>query len=238
METSFDDFARSVGLVDRLLVLVPHPDDETLGCGGLLALAADAGMDVTVVLVTDGGASHPASRQWPRPRLAAQRRAELSAALHVLGIGKPPVCLDMPDAGTEDLPPHAVGKAVETVSAIIGAERPDIVLTTWRREPHCDHRFAFRLAQRAIHRAQSAARLLEYLVWTPLVGAADDQPQKDESRSLLLDISDVRLRKLSALECHRSQLGRLIDDDPDGFRLTRDDIEAMTGPCERYEHAW
>ena len=59
-----------------VLVIAPHPDDETLGCGGLIAASVRAGHRVHTVFVTEGGASHPACRSWTRPERAAQREAE------------------------------------------------------------------------------------------------------------------------------------------------------------------
>ncbi|RKJ98019.1 PIG-L family deacetylase, partial [Pseudoroseomonas wenyumeiae] len=69
-----------------LVVLAPHPDDESLGCGGLLAAAAQAGRAVAVVFVSDGGASHPRSRRYPRLALRRLREAEALAALAALGL--------------------------------------------------------------------------------------------------------------------------------------------------------
>ena len=71
----------------RILVVAPHPDDESLGCGGLIAKLAAAGRLFHTLFVTDGGASHSASFKWPRRRLAAQREWEAADALHFLGIG-------------------------------------------------------------------------------------------------------------------------------------------------------
>ncbi|HEX2943304.1 MAG TPA: PIG-L family deacetylase, partial [Rhodopila sp.] len=44
------------------LILAPHPDDESLGCGGLIATAVAAGRAPLVVILTDGAGSHPNSR--------------------------------------------------------------------------------------------------------------------------------------------------------------------------------
>src|SRR5437762_25173 len=69
-----------------LLVLAPHPDDESLGCGGLIAEACGRGQDVHVVILTDGTGSHPNSRAWPRHRLKALREAEAREAVAALGL--------------------------------------------------------------------------------------------------------------------------------------------------------
>ena len=54
-----------------ILVLAPHPDDESLGCGGLIAQACAAGIEVHVAILTDGSMSHPNSAAFPAQRLLA-----------------------------------------------------------------------------------------------------------------------------------------------------------------------
>jgi len=63
------------------LVLAPHPDDESLGCGGLIAACCAAGRPPVVAVLTDGSGSHPGSRAFPPTRLAAIRKAEVTAAV-------------------------------------------------------------------------------------------------------------------------------------------------------------
>ena len=68
------------------LVLAPHPDDESLGCGGLIAAACAGGQPPIVVVLTDGAGSHPNSRAYPPDRLRTTREAETLAALACLGL--------------------------------------------------------------------------------------------------------------------------------------------------------
>lgn len=71
-----------------VLVLAPHPDDESLGCEALLAHAfarPTANFRAHVVCLTDGAASHPGSEAVSPSRLAAIRRLELRAAIIRLG---------------------------------------------------------------------------------------------------------------------------------------------------------
>ena len=83
----------------KILVVAPHPDDETLGCGGLLSLSAQTGSTAYIVFVTDGAASHRGSRAWPPARLVAQREREACRALACLGLGHAPrLFLRLPDA--------------------------------------------------------------------------------------------------------------------------------------------
>ena len=70
----------------RAVVVAPHPDDEVLASGGMLAMLAARGDPLLVVGVTDGDASHPGSARWTPEQLAAFRHAEALAGLAQLGI--------------------------------------------------------------------------------------------------------------------------------------------------------
>ena len=84
-----------LGASDRILVLAPHPDDESIACGGLLLAARAAGAARCVVIVTDGD-NNPWPQRWiekrwridsaARARWGARRRAEAGAALDILGV--------------------------------------------------------------------------------------------------------------------------------------------------------
>jgi LmbE family N-acetylglucosaminyl deacetylase len=234
MRLEFDAFCQRIGLHRRMLVVAPHPDDETIGCGGLIAFATSRGLDVYVVVVTDGAASHPGSQTWPPRRIALARKAEMARALRTLGVSSLPTYLDLPDAATLGHPADRRRQAQLGLSTVIASLLPDVVLTTWRREPHCDHRLSFGLTQDAMLAAGSTARRVEYIVWTYLIGSTQDQPTDNEVARLQLDIDVVRERKRAALSMYASQLGGLIRDDPNGFSLTRDQIEAMTSGDEHF----
>lgn len=234
MSTDFCSFAERIGLVRSLLVVAPHPDDETLGCGGLVALASAAGCDVSVVVVTDGAASHVHSRTWPPLRLARQRRSEVVGALRILGVERPPVFLNLPDARTQELSLPVVSKVRDTLAACIVEHRAEAVFTTWRREPHCDHRFAYTLTLDALRAVSASIALVEYMVWTPIAGSPEDHPRPFETEQIGLDIRPVREAKIAAVQAHKSQLGHLIEDDPTGFTLSTEHLTAMTGPYEQF----
>src|SRR5665213_2709092 len=68
------------------LIIAPHPDDETLGCGGLIASQARAGQAVDIVFLTDGAASHPGHPTLSPAQLAGARRDEAVAAAAILGV--------------------------------------------------------------------------------------------------------------------------------------------------------
>ena len=66
-------------------MVAPHPDDEVLAVGGLLAQLARLERALCLIALTDGDASHPRSTLWPPHRLAAERPQETQAALAALG---------------------------------------------------------------------------------------------------------------------------------------------------------
>src|ERR1700712_473320 len=85
----------------RAVVVAPHPDDEILAVGGLLAHLARVGTPVLIVAVTDGTASHVGSTEWPVERLVRERPIESRTALHRLGVDTEPVRLGLPDGRIE-----------------------------------------------------------------------------------------------------------------------------------------
>lgn len=219
----------------RLLVVAPHPDDESLGCGGLIHAFAQDGRAVKVVFVTDGGASHPGSRTWSRQRLAARRRDEARDALQALGLARSDgLFLDLRDA---DMPaPGSVAerKARARLAALVRAFGPDLTLLPWRRDPHRDHRDAWRLGRAALAAAGSTSGVLEYAVWLDELGAPADHPGAGEGEAVLFDVAAGRAAKRMAVAAHLSQTTDLIPDDPTGFRLGEQTLERLCGPVERY----
>ena len=207
----------------RLLVVAPHPDDESLGCGGLIACAADAGREVLVAVLTDGAGSHPHSRAFPPDRLARVRRAELQAAVGELTGGGQVEAFGATDGGLE---------RVETEAAAwLGRLGPfDAVFTSWFADPHPDHKAAFRIAVRAAE--VWGAPLFAYPIWgLTLEDGADAGPAAPCVR---LKIGGVLERKRAAIAAHRSQTSALIDDDPGGFRLSQADLARHLGPSELF----
>lgn len=219
----------------KVLVVAPHPDDESLGCGGLIAKLAAKGATFHTVFITDGGASHSGSRKWPRQRLAARREHEAEQALRLLGIGdQPRTFLRLHDADMPAAPSAEWAAALARLEAILREFRPDLVLVPWRRDPHCDHRKSWQLTTDAICQYGGRLMRLEYAIWLEEYGVAGDFPREHEVESIAVDVSSERGRKRAAIAAHLSQTSELIDDDPSGFRLSPETIARLTGPYERY----
>ena len=217
-----------------VLVIAPHPDDETLGCGGLIALGRQQSR-FFIVFVTDGSASHPRSMKWPRPRLARCREKEAAEALRRLGAGGAhrrflrliDAAMPMPDTPAWDV-------ALRNLVTIIVEFQPDVALLPWRRDPHCDHRASWQLAHTALQLAKIYPLTLEYAVWLEELGAPADYPRPEEASRVVYDISEVLPAKQAAIAAHVSQTTPLITDDPNGFRLTPATLARLIRPTETY----
>jgi LmbE family N-acetylglucosaminyl deacetylase len=181
-----------------LLVLAAHPDDETLGAGGLIHAAAAAGRDVHVVVATDGEASHPSSRTARPAELARIRRSEVAAAVGALAPGARLTFLGLPDG-------RLVGFAdqlAETMASLL--DRPALVVAPWERDGHPDHEACGVAARRAVT-AGSTGTLWQYPIWA--------WHWDDPEHSQLLAASPAgmelgaagRAAKRAALGCHVSQ---------------------------------
>lgn len=185
----------------RLVVVAPHPDDEVLGCGGLLSHFSGREEALLLVSVTDGEGSHPGSHQWPGERLRAQRPLESRAALAALGLDVERVAwqrLHLPDSGV-------AANELGLAHALVRCLRPgDRVLSTWRLDGHCDHEAAGRASAQA---AQTAgAQLIEVPIWA-WHWARPDDPRLPWRRARKLALGPQQLaRKRAAIAAHVSQL--------------------------------
>jgi LmbE family N-acetylglucosaminyl deacetylase len=199
----------------RAFVLAPHPDDESLGCGGLIAEACARGNPPIVAVLTDGTQSHPNSRQYPAGRLRAVREGEVMQAAARLGV--PPDCVLFLRYRDTEAPADgpALLEAAARVAALVRRYDCRAILAPWRHDPHCDHEAAHRIAALA---AQAAAVMHRaYPVWGLTLPA--DTELDAPPRGLRLDMTPHRAAKREAILSHASQYAGLIGDDPDGFQM-------------------
>lgn len=192
--------------VRALIVVVAHPDDETLGAGGLIARCAAAGTAVTVLCATAGEGSHPQSPTTSPELLAQRRRGELLTAVSTLA----------PEATVEQLglPDGRLGEHVDTLAAAIGSLLPAgatpadcWVVSTWAGDRHPDHAAVAAAVDRAV--PSGVARVLACPIWAWHWADpdADDLPVE---RMVRVDLaSGARHRKQVALGCYPSQTAPL-----------------------------
>ena len=221
----------SVGTVDlagveRLVVVAAHPDDETLGAGGLMATAAAGGVPVRLVVCTNGEASHPDSPTHPPEALARLRREEVRAAFAEVAPDGDLVLLDLPDG---DLAAHEEALATTLVDDL-GDARSTLVVAPWRADGHPDHEAAGRAAATAAHRC--GARLWEYPIWWWHWATPDQAPWPLLRRLPLTP--DARAARARALDRHRTQVDALSEAAGDEALLQPGFLAHFTGPADRF----
>ncbi|MDB5373968.1 MAG: family deacetylase [Belnapia sp.] len=210
-----------------VLVLAPHPDDESLGCGGLIAAAVEVGLPLRVMVVSDGTGSHP---RLPRAMMRDLREAETKTAVAALGL--PPTALEFLRLPDQAVPAAGEGLAA-AVAAIIRSGRPATILATWEHDPHGDHVATFAIAAAAARAL--GARLLAYPVW----GWAHAWPIPDfplpdppwlaaPPRGHRFDIQRWLPAKRAAIAAHASQTGQLAG----GFALPPEALALADRPFE------
>lgn len=194
----------------RLLVVAPHPDDETLGAGALIRHVLAQGGSADVLLLTDGD-NNPWPQRWEERRVfirakdranwGRRRRGEVLAAMARLGLGESQLhALGWPDMGLTDALRFRHGPAVHAVRDVILRVRPDLVVMPDLADSHPDHGAAHVLARLALWEAGSPARVLTYMVHGRNDGGhrmTFDEPGASAGSR------DVRL---AAMREHRSQL--------------------------------
>lgn len=210
----------------RLLVVAPHPDDETLATGILIQRVLAAGGSVHVLLLTDGD-----NNPWPqrraerrlwigrqaRARWASRRRTEFMAALGELGLSRADMtAMAWPDQGLTRLIAVDAAARVEALGAVVGRVRPTLVAMPALDDRHPDHGAAHVLMRLVLERQTPAP-----VVWLYRVhgGARRSCP----SVACVADAS-TWARKRAALARHASQLV-----------LSRRRMERLAARTERFE---
>jgi LmbE family N-acetylglucosaminyl deacetylase len=214
------------------VVISPHPDDESLGAGGLIALARRYRQEAVVILLTDGSGSHPKSRDYPRERLIQTRRSELREAAQVLGLTSDHLHeLGLPDTAAPTAGP-TFDKTAQAISDIITKMQARSLFVTWKFDPHCDHEAAALLAEQ-VRRQSPDLKLWAYPIWgwhlSPSAQLIAPIPH-----GIKLAIDQVMEQKRAAIDAHRSQMGSLISDDPNGFCFTDETLKPFLQPYEYF----
>lgn len=216
---------------ESALIVAPHPDDESLGCGGLIALMRRAGKRVDVVFVSDGGASHPESAE----NIPKIRRTEALAALAHLDVPADRAhFLNLPDSHVPHPHDDRFEPAAQRIANLLENIQPQTLFTPWRRDKHHDHIATTALVNRALELADLDARLIEYPIWVWEATSHEQAPTSGEMRGWRLDVSAVLAQKRAAIYAHRSQTSDLIADDPNGFVLSEGQIGRFLTPHELY----
>ncbi len=197
----------------RIAILAPHPDDESLGTGGLIQKAVAAGAEVKVLFITDGD-----NNPWPqryvekrwfinapeRARWGARRRQEAQRALQLLSNGQATSeFLGLPDAGILALWNAGLPGPRPACEKLLREWKPTVVVMPSALDRHPDHVATHAYALDAIRSTQLHCQAYSYLIHLPW-------SQKLLRRHLASDqlaLTETEcLRKLAAIRCHETQM--------------------------------
>lgn len=205
----------------KTLIVAPHQDDESLGCGGTIALLRQINLPVHVLFVSDGSMSHPNSKAYPTEKLIKLRENESVEALKILDVDRDNITfLRLKDS---KLPPDGLpgfDEAVNMIREILTKIRPQTVIIPWQRDPHPDHRATWQIMHEVINQIDFPVKKLEYLIWLWERANESDLPDPKVDKIWEVNIEQTLMQKKKAIAAHVSQTTYLINDDPDGFILS------------------
>jgi len=183
--------------MSRVLVVAAHPDDEVLGCGGVMARYADQGYEVHVLIITRG------IPELFLPEQIEVTRRELRAAHDILGVSGV-TFLDFPAPRLDVVPGNELADAMRRV---IRQFRPQIVYAPHRGDIHVDHQATYRATLVAI-RPINNCPVRQLLCYETLSETEWASPSGSDAfvPTVFVDISEQLSRKLEAMACYRSQL--------------------------------
>jgi N-acetylglucosamine malate deacetylase 1 len=148
------------------MIFAPHPDDETLGCGGLIALKCRQGVPVWVVLITNGEASHLYDRTANKEALPQTRWKEAQQATKTLGVPADHLfCLNQPDGQLINLSELHQEALVQALVELIETYQPEELYVPHQLDVHTDHEMTYRLIKQAQARSSQTTTLWQYPVW-------------------------------------------------------------------------
>jgi LmbE family N-acetylglucosaminyl deacetylase len=226
---------------DHLVVIVAHPDDETFGCGSLIAAAAAAGGRVSVVCATRGELGErrpdPATDAWP---LALVRQIELLTAAATLGAEHVEL-LNHVDSGFDGEPDRRalvtvpVAELAGELAQVLDRLQPDVVLTIDGSDGHRDHVHVRDAVDAAVRRLPAPVAVVHSCLanslmrrWATVMAEVDpsvpyleldlDTLGRPDHELTSIDNSGVLDVRERAIAVHRSQASP-YDSLPDELRL-------------------
>lgn len=176
----------------RILVISAHPDDEILGCGGVVALHSDHGDEVTSVIVCEGE-SH---RYDPGE---VDQKSATQAAAQILGVADV-VTLGFPDQGLDQ---STLTEVISPLEKIVDEIRPDVVYCQYGGDLNKDHQIVFEAML-------VACRPIELYIQAVYAFDTASSTEWAYPRSFVpdtwVDISTTIERKLEAMSCYESEI--------------------------------
>ncbi|MEH2161517.1 MAG: PIG-L family deacetylase [Nostoc sp.] len=192
------------------IIFSPHQDDETLGCGGLIALKREMGVPIKVIFLTDGQKSHTAT-PWIQPpeNLIQVRKQEATTALHILGLEVSDIhFFNLTDSTLSHLTSEQYENTIKSIVELIRTFKPGEIYVPHRKDNHPDHECTYQFIKTAIEQLQLSleVELLQYPIWifwlSPLFFQLKLQYLSGAYR---LPINSILEKKKQAISVYQSQ---------------------------------
>lgn len=182
----------------RVVIVAPHPDDEILGCAGLMQQLSLT-HEIVLIAVTNGTASHPHSKQFTPEQLGQIRAQESLSALNVIGLSN---VLRL-EAGIQD---GQIRQSQQQLYAFLDQilAKDDILITTFEKDGHPDHEYSAVVVKEIAQAKQ--LKHYQVLIWA-WHWAQPNDPQIAWQHAYRLDLSTQQvLKKQQAIACFKSQI--------------------------------
>jgi LmbE family N-acetylglucosaminyl deacetylase len=214
------------------LVVAPHADDETLGCGGLIAAKVQRGDPVHVAFVSDSAAADPGDGPPAASAIAIRRRAEALAALQELGLaGSGASFLEAPDGRLDRLTFAEAERLHGQLVGLMRLLRPSEVFVPYLGGGSTEHDAAVWLVRDAIAATGQQPIIWEYPVWAWWNPFRLRRQLAHAGENFRLELGPLRAVKRAALDRHESQTQLAA-----APALPAVLAEACTGPAEFFFH--
>lgn len=186
-------------------IFSPHPDDETLACGGTIIQRLSEGYAIKIVVMTDGSRSHSAMfgiELEPNPQeLAEIRKKEIKNAATHLGLGaKDIIFLEAEDGRLSSIEDIMTDKVI----TLLKHESQNIseIFFPHETDSHPDHIATNYIVVQAVKQLKLSALLYRYKVYP-----STEQDDADAGLKVQIDISKVLTNKVEAINQYKSQIG-------------------------------
>ena len=187
---------------EPVMVVAPHPDDETFGCGGLIQMKRAAGVPLRVVIITDGEAVAESLSEPPEAVIAARRLETLNAA-HRLGVEADSVrWLHLPDGKLPHPGQPGFDAAAGALLAEIKAFAPGEIYCPHFEDVHADHIATSHLTKQAVRLWGQPCPAFYYPVWAWYHAPFGLRKRLNPTGAWRLDISGILAKKIHAMAAY------------------------------------
>lgn len=215
---------------EKIVIIAPHPDDETIACAGTILDRLQHGISVHIVLMTDGRHSHSACfgiLKSPSPKEIAKIRAhEFNRVVAFLGVAAENITtFGFPDAALE----NHLSEATIAMQQVLMQKEQSIteIFYPSAYDTHPDHRAAYRITNNALATLPTRPKRHCYTIW-------NGNPALLPPPDLEIDISLHLATKQQAISMYTSQVDRITPQQPTSVLTSALLAPILSNPVEYF----